>query len=637
MERCNNKTKALILSAPFSSISVPSIQLPILEGYLKEKNQIIDTKHIYLKAADYYGIKNYNNLSNVSGISYAAQMVFTKYVFPEYWKKYKYNFREYFNKIFLDSAIFQDNFTFDFFIEKTDLFYNWVVENVNWRNFDIIGFSLNYGQFLPSLAIAKKIKEISPDKKIIFGGSRTVGELGKRVLSNFNYVDFIASGEGEETLYLLTSNSTDLQKIPNLIYRNNEGIIWNKFDLTIDLNSLPFLDFDTFYNDLKMSNIEVQRYFSLDGRLPIEVSRGCWWNNCTFCNLNIQFPNYKEKKINRIVEEIDFLSDKYRILNFHIIGNTLPKKDYRYLFEELKKLGKDFDFIVEARAGQLKGVDYKLMKESGFRNIQVGIESFSENYLKKINKGVRVIDNIATLKFCKEFGIKNDYNLIIKYPNEDRNDFEESIKNISLIKDYLDPPQLNNLLIGYGSYIYNNPDEFNIEKIDYTNIDKLMYPEEYLHKNISFYFNFKRKEDIRENNWKELVDSWKSENEKRKIEGIKRKTKFAELIFFYIDGITFLKIIDARNPKNVMIYILNKQERDIFLSCIDVISLIELKDMFSNLSEDELKDILYSFEEIGIIFKEDNHFLSLPLSYNIINKNYSKNKTEQDNLITQIS
>ena len=86
-----------------------------------------------------------------------------------------------------------------------------------------------------------------------------------------------------------------------------------------------------------------------------------------------------------------------------------------------------------------------------------------------------------------------------------------------------------------------------------------------------------------------------------------------------------------------MIYILNQLERDIFLSCIDVISYNELKERFSNMPEDELKDILYSFEEIGIIFKEDNHFLALPLSYKIINKNYIKNKTEQDTLITQIS
>jgi len=222
---------------------------------------------------------------------------------------------------------------------------------------------------------------------------------------------------------------------------------------------------------------------------------------------------YREKNVKKIVEEIKFLSDKYTMLNFQIIGNMLPKKDYRLLFEEIKKLGKDLDFFVEARAGQLKSNDYRLMKEAGFNNIQIGIESFSESYLKKINKGVRVIDNIATLKFCKECGIKNEYNIIVDYPNEERIDFEETKKNIQLIEQYLDPPNINKLLVGFGSFIYNNPEIFNIEKFEYTDIDKLMFSEELLEKGFNFYFNFKRKEYLGENNWNELIGEWGKEIE----------------------------------------------------------------------------------------------------------------------------
>ena len=59
------------------------------------------------------------------------------------------------------------------------------------------------------------------------------------------------------------------------------------------------------------------------------------------------------------------------MLNFQIISNTLPKKDYRLLFEEIKKLGRDFNFYAELRAGQLKSFEYKLMLEAGFINVQV--------------------------------------------------------------------------------------------------------------------------------------------------------------------------------------------------------------------------------------------------------------------------
>lgn len=110
------------------------------------------------------------------------------------------------------------------------------------------------------------------------------------------------------------------------------------------------------------------------------------------------------------------------------------------------------------------------MREAGFRAIQTGIESFSSQYLRKINKGARVIDNIAALKFCKENDILNSYNLVIRYPNEDIVDFEETRKIASLLKGYLDPPQLCELRVMYGSQIHRHPEQFNIERLRSTRL-----------------------------------------------------------------------------------------------------------------------------------------------------------------------
>jgi len=197
--------------------------------------------------------------------------------------------------------------------------------------------------------------------------------------------------------------------------------------------------------------------------------------------------------VKRIVEEIKVLSDKYLIRKFQLIGNTLPKKDYRLLFEEIIKLGRDLDFYADVRPGQLQSDDYRLMKKAGFNHIRLGVLSFSQNYLKKMNTGTRVIDNIAALKFCKENGIHASYNLLVNYPNEEDIDFEESKEVIDKIRSYLDPPQLSNFVVQYGSPIYNNPEAFNIEKLEYSEIDKIMFPPDILEKNISFYYNFKER------------------------------------------------------------------------------------------------------------------------------------------------
>jgi ribosomal peptide maturation radical SAM protein 1 len=615
MEMDDSKRNVLLVSMPFAGVTIPSIQLPILEGYLKERNVDVKTRHLYLKVAEFYELKNYDFLSNTSGVSYAAQMIFSKYVFPEHFKENIEKFREYFNKIKLTNTENKLNLGWDEYIRCTDEFYNWVIENIEWRKYDIIGFTLNYGQFLPSLAIAKKIKELDSGKKIIFGGSRTVGKLGVKVLESFNFVDFIVSGDGEEPLYRLTSDYQNYMSIPGLIYRVEKDVIWNKSDVQVDLNILPILNFDPFYEDLSLTSNELQKHFHLNGRLPVEISRGCWWNKCTFCNLNLQYNCYREKNVDKILEEIKFLSDKYQMLNFHIVGNTLPKSNYKYLIEEIKKIGRRFSFFVETRAGTLKSMDYKLLAEAGFSGMQTGIESFSTNYLKKMNKGVRVIDNIATLKHCKENGIRNDYNIIINYPNENGVDFEETKENIQLFKQYLAPPYIGKLIIGFGSPIYNNLESFNIEKLDYTDIDKIMFPVEFLQKEFNFYYSYTRKENLGENDWEQLIKDWKNEHEKFVKEAFKKNSILNRFIFYFVDGKKFLKIYDKRNFDDTRVYILDEYEREVFLSCIDVISFQKLSEKYSSLSVKQLTSILQALKSKGIIFEEDNNYLSLPLLY----------------------
>lgn len=505
----DGKNSVLLIAMPFAGLAIPSIQLPLLQGYLTERDIIASTKHLYIKAAEFYGINNYHCLITRPNESYTAQMVFSKYVFPNHWQQNQERFRDYFQRMVASHSKLQNNLTYEDYVDRTDRFVTWVLENVDWNSYDIIGFTLNYGQFLPSLAIAKKIKELAPEKTVVFGGSRTVGELGIRVLRSFDYIDCIVSGEGEEALYQLAFDLSNTTTIPNLIYRDHEQILWNKTDKVIDMNSLPFPQFEDFYNDLWSTNDEVTQYFLCHGRLPVEICRGCWWNQCTFCNYNVQHPCYREKSVKRIVDEIVYLSDTYTMLNFQIIGNTFLKKEYRLLLEELKNIRRDFNFFTETRAGQLKREDYRLLKEAGFTNIQTGIESFSQSYLKKINKGTRVIDNIAALKFCKEFGITNEYNLIVDYPNEEKIDFEETQHNIQHIKHYLDPPHLNRLLVGYGSAIFHHPEAFNISAFEYTEIDRVMYPQDILDRGISFYYSFKKKEDVGNNNWNELIEQWK--------------------------------------------------------------------------------------------------------------------------------
>lgn len=608
------KKSVLLLSMPFAGIAIPSIQLPVLAGFLEERGIAVHTRHLYLKAASIYGMQPYTALVSPPNDSYTAQMGFSKYVFPDHWEKTLDDFRKYFEQHIAHHEPLRTQHSFDSFVQNTDKVYQEILHKIEWHDYDLIGFTLNYGQLLPSLAIAKAVKNRFPEKQIIIGGSRTMEMLGVNILNAFPFIDFAVSGEGEDALFRL-ANGDPPASIPRLIYRNNGTVRWNQSTTIIDLDTTPMPSYDSFYEELAEATDDIKRYYQYYGRLPVEISRGCWWNRCTFCNLNVQHPSYREKSVKRIVKEIQVLSDKYKALDFQLIGNTLPRKNYRALFEQLIKLGRDFSFVVEARAGELTSQDYMLMKKAGFIIIQTGIESFSAHYLKKMNKGTHVIDNIAALKFCKENGIQNHYNLIVNYPNEDARDFEETEHVIRQIQSYLDPPQLCELRVMYGSPIHRCPEQFNIEKLTNAPIDCVMYPTEFLKKDFAFVYDFKRKEPYHNQQWESLVTGWRKERETAEIEGIQKKSTIDRLVFYFADGGNFLKVYDKRDPKNIRIFVLNELERAVFLACTDVISLWELQERFSRMPEFELVAILQSFEQNGLVIEEEKHYLCLPLRY----------------------
>ncbi len=622
----SKKNDIFLVSMPFAGTSIPSIQLSVLHGFLRDKNIGVKTRHLFLKAADIYGLKYYNRLITNPNNSYDAQIAFSRYIFPGNWKIKKNNIKSYLENKNKKNGF---DFSFDEYVEKTDAFFKWVIKSFEWEKFDYVGFSLNYGQLLPSLAVAKKIKKEHPEIKIVLGGSRCAGRLGVNLLKCFDFVDYVISGDGEKTLYELILNR-NLEQNPGLIFRIKQRVFWNKNDNNVDLNNLPIPIFDSFYKELNKSKLNVKKYFFLNGRIPIEISRGCWWNRCTFCNLNLQHQKYREKNVKKIIDEIIFLSDRYKMINFQIMGNTLPKNNFKKLIKEIKKLNKDFCFFAEARAGRLKFEDYKLLKEAGFKNIQTGIESFSSNYLKKMNKGTRVIDNIAALKFSKEFNLDNGYNLITNFPNEEKKDFIETEKNTKFIKGFIDPPNHSPLIIGFGSPIFCQTERFNIKNLEFIKTDSLMFPKKILEKGICFYYKFEKEKNFGENNdWISYIGKWRETRNKFKREAIENKGDINELVFFMKDGKDFLKIYDKRDGKNVKFYILDKIERGILLSCIDIISFEKLKDKFSDVEDYKLAAILHTFEKNGLVFHENGYYFCLPLTSQKIKKYLFENEIEE--------
>src|SRR5690349_14986620 len=66
--------------------------------------------------------------------------------------------------------------------------------------YELVGLTTCFGQLFANLCLAKKIKELSPQTKILLGGSTISARVGPSIMEEYGFIDYIIQGEGERPL-----------------------------------------------------------------------------------------------------------------------------------------------------------------------------------------------------------------------------------------------------------------------------------------------------------------------------------------------------------------------------------------------------------------------------------------------------
>ena len=486
MNNSNNQErqeKLLLISMPFSILDVPSIQLGTLYSYLKNKGIPVDVHHAYLRCAEILDPKLYRVIS----YSMRDEIFYPYFLYPENFQRYRNMITKYFNNFVKYRPI-----SLETVLARLHSFNEELLTKLDFSKYSLIGFSVTFDQLKSSIFLSRKIKQRYPNIPIVFGGAHCNGDLGISLLKTFSEIDFIVSGEGEETLTTLFKNLANKKfaAIKGLGWRDNGNVKFNGFPEQLPLDSLPIPEYEDYFHELENCSLNFKNAIKYHLNIPVEGSRGCWWNKCTFCNLNTQYNDYREKSVARVIEEVKKQVNKYQCHSIRFVDNVQRIKNFDKLMSGLKELNKDLNIFLEIRAGHLKKRDYRLMREAGVTRVQIGVEAFGNKYLKKMNKGVTNIENLAAIKYCQECGILIIYNIIINYPNEDQCDLHEASENIKFLKSYIPPWAINSFGIYHGSPVYRNPQDFNIKEIKIPDHALWRFPQKIWQTLISFYYDY---------------------------------------------------------------------------------------------------------------------------------------------------
>src|ERR1051325_9724563 len=476
-------------------------------------------------------------------------------------------------------------------------------------NYDLVGLTTGFGQLFANLSLAKRIKEMSPRTLILFGGPTISARVGPSIMEEYPFVDYIIQGEGERPLVGLVDQLD--QTNPE---QTTRGLL-SRFNLRQLNAGAPLLEVERMdelpYPEFQEFEAAAEQH-GIGWVLPIEGSRGCWYdrvrrtgnpkNACYFCNLNVQWSGYRQKTVERLVMELEALSEKHRNLRIIFLDNIIRAAGIVEFAEAIQRLGKDFDIFYEMRAN-IKPYELLMMKEAGLAGVQFGIEGLSSSLLKRIGKGTTTIQNLQAMKLCYELRIYNGANLIVDFPGATPEEVEETRKNILEYASAYQPLNIAPFGLGVDSTVDALPGLFQITNVRNSDHFRVGMPEEVWKRLRLFELSYDG--PARRTDWepvKQAVQQWL----------VLYGGGFRPLLR-YQDGGSFVTIADERSGQ-LLEGCYEGLARDVFMYCMEMRSLEQIKRRFPDADAQETQEVIQQFLDDKLMFGEAGRYLPLALA-----------------------
>lgn len=285
----------------------------------------------------------------------------------------------------------------------------------------VVGLSINRANIYATIEFMRKLRNNGFSGTIIVGGHGCSIE-GERIRIPKRLVDIFVQGEGEQSLVdILTElRSSEHQK------QDKEKDIIIKAPPISDIDSIPFPDFSEF-------TLEKYR----QKRLSLIGSRGCM-NRCYFCNDWIVWPRYRARKGELIFEEVQYHYNRYDIHTFEFVDLAVSNsiQEFETFCECIVREGLKIEWI--ANFCIIEDLDtqiFEKFRQAGCCALRLGIESGSDTILSIFNKNFVISQAEKVLSMIHEAGIETHINLIVGFPGETREDFQDTLDFVERNRD----------------------------------------------------------------------------------------------------------------------------------------------------------------------------------------------------------
>lgn len=328
--------------------------------------------------------------------------------------------------------------------------------------YDLIGITDWFSNHDNCVELAKKVKSINPNIKIVFGGPNA-SMIPNEILNNCPCVDYVIYRDGEDAL-LAIAEGKPIMQAPNTWFRGNDGKIKFTYQSYTELEKMPVWDFSNFQDlEERLSEYLKIQKAGLDPWLvpPLTLFsfRGCMKaikeGVCYYCTSSEEKGRALPPE--KLWKQIMHLNQKYGAEIFYMCDDIFPVtparvkaiaeakppkakvkiRAYAYL-PDLAKLDK----------AQLEEIARNL-KKIGVFNLFFGSENYCPEVLAKVNKrGITAEETIKIIKTLNNVGnIKTTIAIMLGLPGESQESLE---LNLNVLKKLLESDCIERLYISIG-------------------------------------------------------------------------------------------------------------------------------------------------------------------------------------------
>jgi radical SAM superfamily enzyme YgiQ (UPF0313 family) len=302
-----------------------------------------------------------------------------------------------------------------------------VVQQAIEQNPAYVGLTMFTVGVWTAVQIARKIKASLPDTTIIVGGPH-ISSMALETMERFTEFDLAVVGEGEEALVLLLNAlqaGSDLVDVPGIVYRErgeiqlklrqNPGLPVKK-----DLDYLPMPAWDLLPN-FPAAYAPAVYDFPRQPVASIAASRGCPFH-CKFCDTSTFGASVRAYSPERLVHMIKYLQNTYGIRHIMFVDDLFVASRQRVtrLCELILKHKIDITWSCASRVDVVKPDLLKLMKRAGCWEMSFGLESGSDEQLKRMDKSASIDKSVRALNWAHDAGIRTKGLFMLGYPGESK-------------------------------------------------------------------------------------------------------------------------------------------------------------------------------------------------------------------------